>query len=134
MSDAKRTARCRCGAVVVECTGDPVRVSICHCRACQQRSGSAFAGQARFPPEQVAIRGETRVWSRIADSGNAITYHFCPGCGSTIWYQGGPMPEAIAVPIGSFDPGEAPAPRFSVWERGKHPWVAITGEGIEHSD
>jgi hypothetical protein len=30
-----------------------VRVSICHCFACQKRTGSAFGYQARFPREQI---------------------------------------------------------------------------------
>ncbi len=129
-----RRASCRCGRLVALCEGEPVRISVCHCLACQQRSGSPFAEQARFPADKVTVSGEARQWVRTADSGNAVTYHFCPECGSTVWYQGGPMPDAIAVPVGAFaDPG-FPSPRFSVWEARKHPWVTIAGEGIEHRD
>ena len=129
-----RRASCRCGQLVALCEGEPVRISVCHCLACQQRSGSPFAEQARFPADKVSVSGDSRHWVRIADSGNAVVYHFCPECGSTVWYQGGPMPEAIAVPVGAFaDPG-FPPPRFSVWETRKHPWVTIAVDGIEHRD
>jgi hypothetical protein len=129
-----RRASCRCGQLIALCEGEPVRISACHCLACQQRSGSPFAEQARFPADKVSVSGESRQWVRIADSGNAVAYHFCPECGSTVWYQGGPMPEAIAVPVGAFaDPG-FPPPRFSVWEARRHSWVKIEGEGIEHRD
>jgi hypothetical protein len=128
-----RTATCRCGAVTVTCEGEPVRISACHCLACKQRSGSAFAAQARFPNAQVRVAGETRTWTRIADSGNPVHYRFCPTCGSTVAYALERDPDVIAVPMGNFaDPG-FPAPRFSVWEKRKHDWVAILGDEVEHS-
>jgi hypothetical protein len=129
-----RRASCRCGQLSAECSGEPVRVSVCHCLACQQRSGSAFAAQARFSDDQVKIKGDSKSWSRIADSGNAITYHFCPECGSTVHYSGGNFPDLIAIPVGAFADPEFPAPKFSVWEARKHDWVAILGDNVEHSD
>lgn len=110
-----------------------MRVSVCHCFACQQRSGSPFAEQARFPADKLTIAGDSTVWERTTDAGNITTYHFCPTCGTTVWYRGGPMPDAIAVPVGLFTDPNFPPPRFSVWEERKHPWVEITGE-VEHID
>ncbi len=127
------TAACRCGGISVRCEGEPVRVSVCHCHACQQRSGSPFGEQARWPTEKVSITGEDREWVRVSDAGNEVHYHFCPTCGTTVWYQGGPMPDAIAVPVGLFTDASFPPPRFSVWEARKHPWVTIAGE-VEHYD
>jgi hypothetical protein len=111
-----------------------VRISVCHCLACQRRSGSPFAEQARFPADKVQVTGEAKQWVRVSDSGRPVTYHFCPNCGSTVWYQGGPMPEAIAVPVGAFADPNFPPPRFSVWEERKHSWVAVLGDEVEHSD
>lgn len=48
-----RRATCTCGQLGVDCEGDPVRVSVCHCLPCQQRTGSAFGVQARFARAQV---------------------------------------------------------------------------------
>lgn len=130
----RREASCRCGLLRAVCEGDPVRVSVCHCLACQQRTGSAFAAQARFPADRVTITGEARVWTRIADSGNATHYSFCPTCGSTVHYGRGNFPDVIAIPLGAFaDPG-FPPPGFSVWEERKHPWTIILGDGVEHMD
>ncbi|MEO7365324.1 MAG: GFA family protein [Sphingomicrobium sp.] len=128
-----RTASCRCGQLKAAVTGEPVRVSVCHCLACQKRSGSAFAVQARWPTDQVAIEGRSKSWARTADSGGDITYHFCPDCGSTVRYSGGNFPDLVAVPLGAFEHPLFTAPRFSVWEQRRHPWVAILGE-VEHSD
>jgi hypothetical protein len=31
-----RTANCHCGALVLECEGEPLKVSMCHCLDCQR--------------------------------------------------------------------------------------------------
>ena len=129
-----RIAECRCGAVRVECQGDPLRVSVCHCLNCQRRSGSAFAAQARFPGERVTITGQTTEWKAAGDDGGRATFQFCPTCGSTIAYSLHSVPGTIAVPIGAFaDPGFDP-PRASVYEVRKHPWVAVVGDDVERFD
>ena len=46
-----RQATCSCGNLIVRTRGEPVRVSICHCLACQKRTGSTFGVQARFAAE-----------------------------------------------------------------------------------
>ncbi len=97
-----RRASCRCGQLTATCEGEPVRVSVCHCLACQQRSGSAFSAQARWPKEKVAIEGRSKAWTHTADSGNSITYAFCPDCGSTVYYTGGNFPDLVAVPVRAF--------------------------------
>lgn len=133
MTVLSRTATCRCGQLTAECLGEPVRVSVCHCLDCQKRSGSAFSAQARWPETQVVVRGETKIWERVADSGHRATYRFCPNCGSTIAYVIEGWPGTVAVPIGAFADPDFPAPRFSVWEHRKHDWVAILGDEVEHS-
>jgi len=127
-----RSASCRCGQLRATVTGEPVRISVCHCLACQKRSGSAFAAQARFARDQVRIAGESKEWVRTADSGHKVTYSFCPECGSTVHYTGGNFPEFIAIPLGAFDDPYFAAPGFSVWDKRQHDWVELRGE-IEHS-
>jgi hypothetical protein len=130
-----RTASCRCGQFTATATGEPVRVSVCHCLDCQKRSGSAFAVQARWPADQVTIEGRSKSWSHSADSGNRITFHFCPDCGSDVHYEiNGKFDGLIAIPVGAFADLEFPHPAFSVWEGRKHKWVEILGDGVEHMD
>jgi hypothetical protein len=115
-------------------TGEPVRVSVCHCLDCQKRSGSAFAVQARWPSERVCVEGESKAWSHQADSGNRITFHFCPDCGSDVHYEiEGKFDGLIAIPAGAFADPRFPHPGFSVWEERKHDWVAILGDDVVHS-
>jgi hypothetical protein len=130
-----RTASCRCGQLKATATGEPVRVSVCHCLNCKKRSGSAFAVQARWPSAQVKIEGRSRAFVKIADSGNSATFHFCPDCGSDVHYEiDGKFDGLIAIPVGAFDDPYFARPSYSVWEKRKHDWVDIVGNGIEHTD
>ena len=58
--------------------GEPTRVSICHCLACQKRTGSVFAAQARFPVDAVVVAGRSRQYVRTGDEGTSARFHFCP--------------------------------------------------------
>ena len=124
-----RTATCSCGQLRVTVAQDPVRVSICHCLACQQRTGSVFGVQARWPADQVMTEGETRVWRRIGDEeGAAMDFRFCPICGSTVWFTQEGEPEFVAVAIGAFADPTFPAPVRAIYEERRHPWVGLPDE------
>jgi hypothetical protein len=123
-----RHAACSCGQLSLVAEGEPVRISMCHCLSCQRRTGSAFSMQARFPRDRVQIEGRSTEYVRISDAGEPRTFHFCPECGSTVYY--GTDPELIAVPIGAFAEPTFPAPRVSVWESRRHSWVAVP-DGIQ---
>ncbi len=129
-----RHATCRCGQLAITCTGNPVRVSVCHCYDCQKRSGSAFAVQARFPDTAVTVTGEHNVYTHVGDSGANADFHFCPTCGGTLWYHARPFREMYAVPVGAFGDLGFPAPTFSVWESRKLDWVKVETEDMEHHD
>ena len=127
----KRIASCSCGQLTATTTEDPIRVSICHCLACQRRTGSVFGAQARFRRGSVEIHGRSTQYVRIGDEGSRITFSFCPDCGSTVHYEIDGLPESIAIPVGAFAEPGFPAPTFSVYEDRKHAWVGLPGN-IEH--
>ena len=125
-----RHATCSCEQLRVLMEGEPVRVSICHCLACQRRTGSVFAVQARFDAEQVRTEGRYSEYVRVSDDGEVRIFYFCPNCGATVFYKIPTAPEMIAVPVGAFADPAFPAPRRSVWESRRHPWVELP-EDIE---
>ncbi|HUJ03610.1 MAG TPA: GFA family protein [Rhizomicrobium sp.] len=128
-----RVASCSCGQLRLACEGEAVRISICHCLECQKRTGSVFATQARFPRAFVTIEGRTTQWMRRGDSGEAAIFHFCPVCGSTVYWEFSGAPEFIAVAVGAFADPNFPPPRVSVYEQRKHPWALAAGElPLEH--
>jgi hypothetical protein len=142
----ERRASCNCGQVSVTTKGEPLRVSVCHCIACQKRTGSAFGVQARFPIDHTKIFGETKVYQRTGESGAVIDFHFCPNCGATAYFSSVSQPEVIAIPVGNFasltfnivpqlgsqgDHKSAtqtfPHPTVSVYQVRALPWVNLTG-------
>lgn len=128
---SQRHASCSCGQLTAQVVGEPVRISICHCLACQRRTGSVFGQQARFRREHVTLAGTSTVYERVGDEGTKIQFHFCPHCGSTVYYEMGGMEEYLAIPVGAFaDPG-FPAPGVSVYEERMHSWVVPPAEA-EH--
>jgi hypothetical protein len=127
-----RHAACSCGQLRVIAEGEPVRISMCHCLACQRRTGSAFSMQARWPREDVKIEGRSTEYVRTSDEGEPRTFHFCPECGSTVYYWSDE--ERIAVPIGAFADPTFPPPRVSVWESRRHPWVGVPDDVARESD
>lgn len=129
-----RPSSCLCGQLSITCEGEPVRVSVCHCLACQRRSGSAFSAQARWPEGQVRIEGRSSEWTRTGDEGGRIVHRFCPTCGSTLYYTIDSMPGLIAVPIGAFADPDFPSPTFSVYEERRHRWVEIVGDAVDRMD
>jgi hypothetical protein len=130
-----RRAACNCGQLQLTCEGEPARISICHCLACQRRTGAAFGYQAWFErPKITAISGRSTEFKRVADSGKSVTSRFCPVCGSTVYWEAELFPGLIAVAVGAFADPAFPPPKHSVWERRRHAWVETPADlPMQHS-
>jgi hypothetical protein len=129
MSEAsERLATCACGQLRVRCSGEPVRISVCHCLECQKRTGSAFGVQARFALDRVVVEGVAQSWTRGSDDGGKVTFRFCPMCGSTVVWELEALPGFAGVAVGAFADPAFPAPRASVYEARRHAWVGLPKE------
>jgi hypothetical protein len=115
---------------------------MCNCFLCQKQTGSPFSVQARFPNEQVKIEGKSMAWTFPIDGAEPVKYrtcagtdgitnsaadvvtsHFCPVCGSTVYYFRKSDPARTGVKVGAFaDPTFSP-PMGSGFEEYKHPWT-----------
>jgi hypothetical protein len=95
-------ARCACGSLSVCCNGEPVSVSLCHCLACQRRTGSIYGIAAFFSRDRIDVTGVHSDFVRVSDSGHDVTFHFCPRCGSTVFWEPARKPDLIAVAVGCF--------------------------------
>ena len=108
---------------------------MCHCLACQQRTGSTYGVQARFAREQVTrIEGHSSEYVRTGDEGTKAEFHFCPECGATVYWRNLSMPDLIAVPVGAFADPAFPPPTRSVYEVRRHAWVNVPDSVTEHFD
>ena len=103
---------------------------MCHCLACQRRTGSAFGMQARWATDRVDVTGRYAEFVRISDAGEERTFRFCPDCGATVFWTTEGWPDSIAVPIGAFADRSFPQPTVSVYGSRRYPWLSLP-DGIE---
>jgi hypothetical protein len=139
-----RTASCACGQLTATTKGpDPERRSLCHCPLCQKQSGSWFAVQARFPKEEVTIKGKSTAWKFPGKDGKKVTgrtcgdgggtFHFCPVCGSTVYYTVDADTERIGIKVGTFADPSFPPPVIAGFEEYKFPFAMnISAIPMEH--
>jgi hypothetical protein len=131
---ATRKASCNCGQLSVTYDGsDPERVSLCQCYECQRRTGSVVGVQTRLPIEHVTIEGQSTTWTFPSDSGKpaefrscdseGATYHFCPECGSTVYWEMAIAPDFLGAAVGTFTDPTFPPPMISGFEAYGYPWA-----------
>lgn len=125
-------ASCNCGQLHLTTEVEPMRVSVCHCRACQRRTGSAFGVQVRFDERDVTVSGETKAYTRIGDSGGKVIFHFCPHCGGTVYFMLSGVEGCVVVPGGNFASDDTQTelpwhPKISIYEERACDWVVLNG-------
>ncbi len=121
--------RCACGQLEVTLRGPLPSTSMCHCRACQRRTGSVFGVQLRVPEDRFACTGELSFFTRQGEEGE-VTFRFCPRCGSTVWWTLDGLPGSVSIAAGALAGSPIPPPTFSVYEERMPPWVSLP-ESIE---
>ncbi|TAX62911.1 GFA family protein [Rhizobium ruizarguesonis] len=121
----KRAASCSCGQLSITTDGEPVKISACHCRACQRRTGSAFGVAVFFHADQMEMSGASSSYVRSGDSGRSIEFKFCPECGSTVFWMPEFRIDLIAVALGCFADPSSLTPTQSVYGESRLPWVSF---------
>ena len=98
---------------------------MCHCLACQRRTGSVFAALASFAAPYT-VTGRATEYVRVGDQAAKFTFRFCPVCGTTVYHtEEGYESSRVSVAVGAFGDPAFPAPRVSVYESRRHPWVGL---------
>nr|WP_291709871.1 GFA family protein [Bradyrhizobium sp.] len=99
---------------------------MCHCANCQRRTGSVFGIAAFFDRGAVSlVQGASKTYTRDSASGKHVTFHFCPECGSTIFWEPERLPHLIGVAVGALADPSFPQPQQSVWTDMKHAWLGL---------
>lgn len=96
---------------------------MCHCGACQRRSGVPWTANAFYARSDVRLEGAHKIYVREGQEGRKISQYFCPTCGTTIYTTGEKFPGMCMVVVGAFSDPSFPPPTVSVFEESMHPWV-----------
>ena len=102
------TGGCHCGAIRYEVKGEALTHALCHCTDCRRHAGAPMVGWTMDPESSVRlIKGAPRVYS----SSEHGRRHFCPDCGTGLFYTNGQnLPGIIDVQSATYDdPAAIPA-------------------------
>lgn len=127
-----RTASCSCGALRITVHGEPLGTGICHCLACQRRTGSVFATLAAFAAPWT-VTGAFTEYLHTGDAGGTARFHFCPTCGTSLFHTDAARPPTeVLVAVGAFADPTFPPPSDSVYTCRRHAWVTLPPDIIAY--
>lgn len=115
---------CHCGAVTFTAQIDPSRVMVCHCTDCQVLSGAPFRAVVAAAFESLAVRGATKSYIKVAQSGNRRAQVFCPECATPLWATAPENPTSVIIRLGCVAQRAQLAPAAQIWQRSAMPWLA----------
>jgi len=83
--------------------------------------------QAGFKTDQVQVSGRFSDYARISDEADRKehVFHFCPDCGSQVFYTEPTEPDLIVVSVGAFADPSFPPPTESGYDSRRHPWIGL---------
>lgn len=128
--DKMREGGCACGAVRYRISGEPMMVHACHCRQCQQQTGSTGVVNGFWESENIDLTGELAESEFTGGSGGVHTIARCATCGSPVISYYGSMGRLMSgVRAGSLDDPASITPDVVLFTAEKMPWVSLP-EGI----
>jgi len=121
---------CLCGNVRYRATGAPMLATVCHCKFCQRRTGSAFSEPVLYKMDQVQVSGGPLVTyeHRSDESNRWLRMEFCPRCGTTVMWTAERRPGVRGIAGGTFDDPYWFRIQRHIWTRSAQPWVAIPAD------
>lgn len=125
-----REGGCACGAVRYRISGEPMMVHNCHCRQCQQQTGSTSVVNAFWESDNVEISGELSEAELAGGSGNSHVIARCAACGSAVVSYYGRLGRLMsAMRVGTLDDPGSVTPDVAIFTAEKMPWVTLP-EGV----
>jgi hypothetical protein len=94
----------------------------CHCRDCQQASGTAYAAIMVVPKAEIQVTGEPRYHRIVGKAGKAVARGFCPNCGSQVLAKLERMPDLLGVQAGSLDDPARYRPSMDLFTASAQAW------------
>jgi hypothetical protein len=114
---------CICGQLRYA-VDQPQIVLMCHCRNCQQRTGSAFnLSMLTLRGDFRILQGETTARELPGGSGALHRQHFCPDCLVRTHTEMLAYPDIINVRVGTLDQPAVARPIAQIWTSLAQPWA-----------
>lgn len=123
------TGGCLCGQVRYAIDAPVERLAACYCTDCRRATGSGGSVNAVVPASAFRLtKGETKVFTKTADSGHALHRHFCGDCGTWLYNPMGGDPDRIVLKAGAFDRHEGMKVVLNLWAGSRAPWALMDAD------
>jgi hypothetical protein len=111
---------CLCGAIRYRAAGDPMDVTLCHCRTCRKAAGAPLVAWVTFPASEFTIVTGTPIRYR---SSSKVVRTFCGECGTPLTYAHADFPSGIDITVCSPDEPERFPPADHTWADHRVAWL-----------
>ena len=109
MTEMIHKASCMCGEIELVARGKPNYAEYCHCKTCQQSSGSSFMVWVVFDKDKVQItKGDLKLYA----SSSRLKRGFCGNCGSNMSIH---SEKCFDIPIGVLEEPDKIAITQHIW-------------------
>ncbi|MBV8739097.1 MAG: GFA family protein [Alphaproteobacteria bacterium] len=110
-----------------EYAGEVGPASYCHCADCRRATGSAFNVGVKVSARQFRItQGDLKGFTKTGDSGNELTRHFCPECGSPLFTSSPRHPDFYFLKAGCLDDPGVVRTTHQSWVASRVDWAVIS--------
>ncbi|MGH1374471.1 MAG: GFA family protein [Cellvibrionaceae bacterium] len=117
------SGECLCGDVSFTVKDDFKMFYQCHCKQCQQLTGSAFASNLSTEPTNIEwLRGEDKV-TMYEHPRREFSKSFCQQCGSALPFLNKTRTSLI-IPAGCLNQLPALQPQANIFTEEQAPWLA----------
>jgi hypothetical protein len=94
----------------------------CHCRDCQQLTGTGHSEMLPLEIDGFSISGDCKTYEMIGGSGQPTFSGFCPNCGSQLTRNSSRMGDRIYVHAASLDEPSSYHPEKSIYANSAQTW------------
>ncbi|HET8693235.1 MAG TPA: GFA family protein [Aquabacterium sp.] len=120
----ERTGHCLCGAVRFKLATEPLSTRICWCRDCQHLAANGTVN-ILVEADGLTVTGALAEHTKTADSGNAVTRQFCPGCGTHLFAKSSARPQFRVLRVGNLDDPSSVMPTMNIWSSSAPSWACL---------
>lgn len=126
------TGGCSCGNIRYECSENPIVQLICHCRDCQQSSGSAYAPIVFVPSDRLSFTKAKPKYHEVTTATNRkLQRSFCSKCGCPVSGRWPDSPLCQILQVSSLDDPSIFTPRVEVWVSRAHSWHSLHPDTVK---
>lgn len=113
---------CKCGLVRFEGVRLDAPMFRCHCRDCQQLTGSGHSEMVPLALADFVIGEACKTYEMLGGSGQPTYSGFCPECGSQLTRRSARMSDRIYVHASSLDDPSKYRPEKSIYSGSAQLW------------